>query len=260
MLMMGVLRGSSIRAVGLCHSVQGCAQALLNELGLKAEKLEWRIAGINHQGWLLEIKDGGRDLYPAIKQAYAQAKQAGTLPKWDRVRLELMHRFGYYVTESSEHTSEYVPWFIKARYPGLIEEFNIPLDEYPRRCVAQIEGWKKMRDGLTRDEKLNHQRTGEYGSYILQAMETGVPFTFGGNVMNAGLITNLPAKACVEVLCVADRSGITPTPQGLRLPGRAARPAHRRRAVHRRHRAPLRRPHRRPRRHAAEAGVSRVKC
>jgi alpha-galactosidase len=211
MLMMGVLRGSHIRAVGLCHSVQGCAWTLLNHFGMKPKTLQWQVAGINHQGWLLEIKDRNRDLYPDIKKAYAKAKAAGALPAWDLVRLELMNRFGYYVTESSEHTSEYVPWFIKSRYPGLIKEFNIPLDEYPRRCVAQIEGWKKMRQDLVGNATITHNRTHEYGSNIMEAMETDVPFRFGGNVMNTGLVTNLPSKACVEVMCVADRRGVTPT-------------------------------------------------
>lgn len=211
MLMMGVLRGSSIRGVGLCHSVQCCASTVLGHFGMKPAKLQWTIAGINHQGWLLDVRDGGRDLYPEIRKAYAKAKAAGTLCKWDLVRLELMDRFGYYVTESSEHSSEYTPWFIKHRYPELIEKYNIPLDEYPRRCIRQIEGWQKMRDSVCADAKLTHQRTHEYGSYIMEAMETDVPFKLGGNVMNTGLIANLPAKACVEVMCVADRNGITPT-------------------------------------------------
>jgi alpha-galactosidase len=211
MLTAGVLRGSSIRTVGLCHSVQSCAPSLLGHFGMKPKNLQWKVAGINHQGWLLEITDGGRDLYPDIKRAYAKAKSKGTLPRWDLVRLELMDRFGYYLTESSEHSAEYTPWFIKSRYPELIEQFNIPLDEYPRRCVNQIAGWKKMRSETVGNRNLTHTRTHEYASHIIEAMETDVPFKLGGNVMNTGLITNLPAKACVEVACVADRSGITPT-------------------------------------------------
>ncbi len=211
MLMMAVQRASSIRSVGLCHSVQCCAPGLLSHFGLKPERPQWKIAGINHQGWLLEITDGGRDLYPEIKRLCREGAKAGTLPKHDLVRLEIMMRFGYYVTESSEHSSEYVPWFIKRRYPGLIKRFNIPLDEYPRRCIRQIEGWKKMREELLNNKALSHRRSSEYASHILEAHETGTPFTFGGNVMNTGLIPNLPAKACVEVMCVADRTGIRPT-------------------------------------------------
>ena len=211
MLMMGLLRGSGVRAVGLCHSVQGCAPTVLGHFGIKPDKLQWKVAGINHQGWLLEVSDGRRDLYPDIKRAYAKTKKAGALPKWDLVRLELMNRFGYYVTESSEHSAEYTPWFIKSRYPGLIDEFNIPLDEYPRRCIRQIEKWGQMRASLVDNPTLTHQRTHEYASYIMEAMQTNVPFKLGGNVMNTGLIPNLPAKACVEVMCIADRSGITPS-------------------------------------------------
>ena len=210
MHMMGLLRGSAIRAVGLCHSVQHCASTLLNHFGMKPAKLQWKVAGINHQGWLLEITDNGRDLYPEIKAACRKAQDKNALPRHDLVRLEMMMRFGYYVTESSIHFSEYVPWFIKSRYPELLEKFNIPLDEYPRRCVRQIKDWKKMRNDLVRKKDLSHVRSGEYASHIISSMETNEPYKFWGNVMNTGLITNLPAKACVEVPCLADRSGITP--------------------------------------------------
>ena len=209
-----ILRGSGVRAVGLCHSVQGCARWLLKHTGLleKVKDLRWKIAGINHQGWLLEITDGGRDLYPRIKRAAArmnrQARRPGGRKHPDMVRFEIMLHFGYYVTESSEHTAEYCPWFIKAAHPELIEELNIPLDEYPRRCIGQIEHWKKRSVELTRDPKLDHQRTGEYASYIMEAMETDVPYRIGGNVMNDGFITNLPRNACVEVPCMVDRNGV----------------------------------------------------
>jgi alpha-galactosidase len=210
----GLLRGSSIRGVGLCHSVQGCAEWLLKHVGLwdKVKKLQWNIAGINHQGWLLEITDGGRDLYPEIKRIAAKmnrdARKSGAKKHWDMVRFELMRNFGYYVTESSEHTSEYCPWFIKSTHPELIEEFNIPLDEYPRRCIAQIDHWKKRSVELTRDPKLDHQRSSEYASWIMEAMETDVPYRIGGNVLNDGFITNLPWDACVEVPCMVDRNGV----------------------------------------------------
>jgi len=209
MNMMGLLRGTHVHAVGLCHSVEGCAPNLLYHFRRKTKKLQWKVAGINHQAWLLEITDDGRDLYPDIRTACRRAKAAGAL-KIDLVRLEMMMRFGYYITESSEHSSEYFPWFIKRRYPELIKQFNIPLDEYPRRCVSQIKNWKRMRRQLTANKDQPHSRTGEYASYIMEAMETNQPFKFGGNVMNTGLITNLPAKACVEVPCLADRSGVTP--------------------------------------------------
>ncbi|MBN2311540.1 MAG: alpha-glucosidase/alpha-galactosidase [Candidatus Hydrogenedentes bacterium] len=202
-----ILKATSVQCVGLCHSVQGCASHLCYELGLPEDGLQWRIAGINHQGWLLEISRHGEDLYPEIKRR-------AQLPEFfsrDAVRFELMKWFGYYVTESSEHTAEYTPWFIKAKAPELIERFRIPLDEYPRRCEMQIQGWEGLAEVLGGDEPLDHERTGEYASYIFDAVETGTPCTFGGNVLNTGLITNLPAGACVEVMCVADWNGVTPT-------------------------------------------------
>ena len=207
MLTGAILKATGVRAVGLCHSVQGCAGHLCWELGLPTDNLKWKIAGINHQGWLLEISRNGEDLYPEIK---CRAQLEEYVHK-DSVRFEIMKRFGYYVTESSEHTSEYVPWFIKSRAPELIDRYHIPLDEYPRRCVDQIKGWNGMREYLLSDQPLEHERTGEYASYIFESMETGVPYTLGGNVLNKDLITNLPRNACVEVMCVVDRNGVTPT-------------------------------------------------
>ncbi|MCP4645478.1 MAG: alpha-glucosidase/alpha-galactosidase [bacterium] len=207
MLTGALLKATEVQTVGLCHSVQGCASHLCYELGMPEDDLQWKIAGINHQGWLLEISRHGEDLYPEIKRR-------AELPEYrsrDTVRFELMKRFGYYVTESSEHSAEYTPWFIKSKAPELIDEFHIPLDEYPRRCIAQIEAWDGIAEILGGDEPLEHERTGEYASYIFDAVETGTPYTFGGNVLNTGLVTNLPANCCVEVMCVADRNGVTPT-------------------------------------------------
>jgi alpha-galactosidase len=204
-----MLRYTNMKTVGLCHSVQVCASRLLDSLEMPKDKVQWKIAGINHMAWLLEITRDGKDLYPEIKQR-AMVKQRTKHD--DMVRFELMKHFGYYVTESSEHNAEYHPYFIKSKYPELIDRLNIPLDEYPRRCVNQIEGWKNMREVLVNNKNLTHERTHEYGSYIIEAMETDVPFKFGGNVLNTGgLISNLPEKACVEVPCVVDRSGIAPT-------------------------------------------------
>jgi len=211
MLTGAMLKASSIKTVGLCHSVQGCVPGLLDSLdiGVKAEETQWKIAGINHQAWLLEVTKNGKDLYPAIK-VKAMEKQLQGRHK-DMVRYEIMHNFGYYITESSEHAAEYLPYFIKSKYPELIERFNIPLDEYPRRCIKQIEGWKKMRKDMVEDKNLKHTRTHEYASYIMEAMETGIPYKIGGNVMNTGLITNLPSEAIVEVPCLVDRNGVTST-------------------------------------------------
>ncbi|HPO30519.1 MAG TPA: alpha-glucosidase/alpha-galactosidase [Candidatus Hydrogenedentes bacterium] len=210
MLTWAVLKATSIRCVGLCHSVQVCASHLCEELDLPSDNLRWRIAGINHQAWLLEISRGGVDLYPEIRRR----AQLETYRVKDAVRFEIMKRFGYYVTESSEHNAEYTPWFIRNAYPELIDRYRIPLDEYPRRCLEQIARWKELRASLLSDAPITHERTHEYASYILEAIETGRPYTFGGNVLNTGLIPNLPAGCCVEVMCVADRNGITPTYAG----------------------------------------------
>ncbi|MGI6368786.1 MAG: alpha-glucosidase/alpha-galactosidase [Anaerolineae bacterium] len=207
MLTGAILRATGVKTVGLCHSVQVCASHLCGELDLPTDDLQWKIAGINHMGWLLEISRHGEDLYPEIKRRAA-------LPEYnarDAVRFEVMKWFGYYVTESSEHMSEYVPWFIRNDAPELIDRFHVPLDEYPRRCVRQIERWEGMRAELLADHPIAHERGHEYASYIFEAIETGQPFTFGGNVRNTNLITNLPPQATVEVMCVADRSGVTPT-------------------------------------------------
>jgi alpha-galactosidase len=202
-----MLRLTDVKTVGLCHSVQVCVPHLFKGLGMPYdEQVEWKIAGINHQAWLLEVYKDGKDLYPEIKQKAA----ARTEKHDDMVRYEIMKRFGYYVTESSEHNAEYMPYFIKSRYPELIDRFNIPLDEYPRRCVRQIEDWQKRRDQLTKDPTLSHTRTQEYASYIMEAMETNKPYKIGGNVLNNGLISNLPQNACVEVPCLVDKSGVLP--------------------------------------------------
>lgn len=208
MLTGAMLRMTNIKTVGLCHSVQVCCPGLLEGLGIPYDdQVQWKIAGINHQAWLLEVSRDGKDLYPEIK-----AKAAARTEKHnDMVRYEIMKRFGYYVTESSEHNSEYMPYFIKDKYPELIERFNIPLDEYPRRCIEQIAKWNTQRDELVHNKQLTHERSKEYASYIMEAMETDVPYKFGGNVMNTGLITNLPQNAVVEVPCLVDKSGVCPT-------------------------------------------------
>ncbi|MCE4050532.1 MULTISPECIES: alpha-glucosidase/alpha-galactosidase [Bacillaceae] len=203
-----MLRYTNVKTVGLCHSVQVCTSHLLKSLGIKASNVEEKIAGINHMAWLLEVKADGQDLYPEIKR---RAREKQLQKHSDMVRFELMERFGFYVTESSEHNAEYHPYFIKKRYPELIDRFQIPLDEYPRRCVQQIENWEKMRKELVHNSNLTHVRSHEYGSRIIEAMETNIPFKFGGNVLNTGgLISNLPEKACVEVPCLVDRNGILP--------------------------------------------------
>ncbi len=210
-----MLRYTKIKTVGLCHSVQGCSKHLLESLGME-DKVEGRtdiIAGINHMAWLLDVRDKeGNDLYPEIKK---RAKEKNANEKHgDMVRFDYIDKLGYYCTESSEHNAEYNGFYIKTRYPEMIEEFNIPLDEYPRRCVNQIEGWEKERDSILADGKITHERSEEYASYIMEAIVTNKPYKIGGNVLNNGLIDNLPKEACVEVPCLVDGSGITPCHMG----------------------------------------------
>ena len=213
-----MLRHTAVKTVGLCHSVQHCAKEILRGVGMEYDdSVKSKIAGINHMAWLLEIERNGVDLYPEIKRRAA----AITDKHKDMVRHEMMKRFGYYVTESSEHNAEYLPYFIKDKYPELIERFNIPLDEYPRRCVNQIAGWNKLRDELVGNPSLEHTRSTEYASYIMEAMETNIPFSIGGNVLNNGLITNLPYESVVEVPCMVDGFGVHGTYIG-RLPEQLA--------------------------------------
>ena len=206
-------RYTKVKTVGLCHSVQHCSGGLLHHLGMQ-DKLEGRkelIAGINHMAWLLEIYDkDGNDLYPEIKRR-AKEKNAGE-KHWDMVRYDYIDKLGYYCTESSEHNSEYNPFYIKPGREDLIEKFNIPLDEYPRRCVNQIAGWQKQYEELMAGGNIEHKRSREYASHIMEAIWTNKPYKIGGNVLNTGgLISNLPRNACVEVPCLVDGNGITPT-------------------------------------------------
>ena len=167
-------RYTKIRTVGLCHSVQVCSENLLKDLGME-DRLEGRkelIAGINHMGWLLEIRDkNGVDLYPEIRRRAEEKNTCGE-KHHDMVRYEYIRRLGYYCTESSEHNAEYNPFFIKSKYPEMIEQFNIPLDEYPRRCIEQIKGWEKEREDILNDGKITHTRSREYASYIMEAVVT----------------------------------------------------------------------------------------
>lgn len=205
-------RYTSVNAIGLCHSVQVCSDRLLKELDME-DKLEGRkelIAGINHMAWLLELKDkNGIDLYPEIKSRIA-GKMADPEFK-DKVRLDYINNFGYYCTESSEHNAEYNMFYIKSKYPELIEKYNIPLDEYPRRCVNQIAAWKKEYAELLENGVKEHERSREYATRIMESIVTDTPYQIGGNVLNSNhLITNLPAEACVEVPCLVNGHGIHP--------------------------------------------------
>ncbi|TFH06405.1 MAG: alpha-glucosidase/alpha-galactosidase [Spirochaetales bacterium] len=215
-----VLKATSVPTVGLCHSVQSCVPDLLKSLGMQeyTADAKWKIAGINHMAWLLELSHHGSDIYPEVrKRAFEKNDKAvagSTENHHDMVRYEVMRHFGYYVTESSEHSAEYTPYWIKAGYPELIDRYNIPLDEYPRRCVRQIEGWAERKDDVVNNKSLSHTRSHEYGSFIMDAVVTGVPTRIHGNVRNNGAIPNLPDNAVVEVACLVDRNKVQPTVVG----------------------------------------------
>ncbi len=216
MLCWAVAEASPIRTVGLCHSVQHTAAVLAIDLGLPAQALDYHVAGINHLAFFLRLEHRGEDLYPALRQVM----EDGRAPESNRVRYEVLRHFGSFVTESSEHFAEYVPWFIKGDRPDLIERFNIPLDEYLRRSEAQIAEWEGLRAAMKRDgSPMGVERSAEYGADIIRACETGEAFGFNGNVPNtvAGrrLVENLPLDCCVEVPCIATDGGIEPQPVGV---------------------------------------------
>ena len=204
-------RTTRVHTIGLCHSVPHTANDLATGLGIPVEEINYLVGGINHLAFYLKFERDGVDLYPEIRRVIAE----GRVPKNNRVRYDVLARLGYFVTESSEHFSEYVPWYIKRDRPDLIEGFNIPLDEYPRRCESQIAKWNKLRDGLeSGKEPLAIERSVEYGSSIIHSLETGVPRVVYGNLRNDQLIDNLPFDCCVEVPCLVDKNGIQPTKIG----------------------------------------------
>ncbi|WP_228845458.1 alpha-glucosidase/alpha-galactosidase [Phototrophicus methaneseepsis] len=232
-------RGSSVKTVGLCHSVPHTARELAEDINVPHENINYLVAGINHMAFYLKFEDRttGEDLYPRIRQVYDE----GRMPDWNRVRYEMFNRLGYFVTESSEHFSEYVPWFIKHDKPELVEKYNIPIDEYLARCQAQITAWDMMQDARDKDYNVSEsmirealdgiklmprmvegtvssvlnydkfERSVEYGSLIIHSMETGIERKIYGNVPNTDIITNLPNGCSVEVPCLIDANGIQPT-------------------------------------------------
>ncbi len=237
MNMMAINRSSSIHSVGLCHSVQGTAEQLAGDLGVPIDELEYRCAGINHMAFYLEFgqrtPDGVVDLYPKLHEfsragdipdrGHHDRSDGGTIGLSDAVRFEMLDRLGYFVTESSEHFAEYVPWFIKEGREDLLIDFGIPIDEYPRRCEVQIAAWEHMRATLIDpDAAIDVVPSVEYGATIIHSIETGTPRVIYGNVANDGLIDNLPGTACVEVPCLVDGSGIQPTKIGAIPPHLAA--------------------------------------
>jgi alpha-galactosidase len=224
----GLNRGSKIRTVGLCHSVPLTAKDLCDDIGVPIDEVNYTVAGINHMAFFLRLEHRGEDLYPRVRSFL----EGGTRPARlhgdgavlaDRVRYEVFKRTGYFVTESSEHFAEYVPWFIKRDRPDLLERFEIPIDEYIRRCENQIAGWETLRSSLEDDaHELTVTRSVEFGSSIIHSMETGEPCVIYGNVANDGIIDNLPAGCTVEVPCLVDSNGVQPTRIGSLPPQLAA--------------------------------------
>ncbi|WP_319937792.1 alpha-glucosidase/alpha-galactosidase [Alitabrizicola rongguiensis] len=213
-------RYPDVKQVGLCHSVQGTAYELSRDLEIPLGDIRYRAAGINHMAFYLNFEarqaDGSwRDLYPALRAGY----QAGRIPKpshWNarcpnKVRYEAMMHLGYFVTESSEHFAEYVPWFIKSDRPDLIEAFGIPLDEYPVRCEEQIAAWAAQAEGYARAERIEVKRSNEYAAVIMNSVVTGTPSVIYGNVPNRGFIPQLPQGSAVEVPTLVDANGLQPT-------------------------------------------------
>lgn len=215
-----MLEATRIRTVGLCHSVQSSYRHLAAAVGVNPDEVNFICAGINHMAFYLKLEHKGEDLYPRIIE---KVRSGEYYPDWDRVRLDMLLRIGYYITESSEHFSEYNPWFIKRDRPDLIERYNIPLDEYPRRCIAQNESWARMAADLEAGIGFeNLHRSEEYCARIIHAIETDEPFLLHASVLNHGIIDNLPWGCCVEVPCLVDRNGIRPIRVGPLPPTLAA--------------------------------------
>ena len=216
-------RYPDVRSVGVCHSVQGTAALLADDMGIPLDRIRYRCAGINHMAFYLALEemlpDGSRrDLYPSLFEGVEAGRVPGARDAYpqcpDLVRYEVMTRLGYFVTESSEHFSEYVPWFIKRGRQDLIERYGIPFDEYCRRCEEQIERWDREAEEMLEFATLDVAPSDEYASEIINAIWTGVPAVIHGNVPNRGLISTLPEGCVVEVPCLVDRNGIQPVHVG----------------------------------------------
>lgn len=198
--------------VGLCHSVQETAGHLARILNENIADIDYRSAGINHVAFFTRFEkrlaDGGReDLYPRLKAI----AESGKAPDGDKVRFEVLKQLGHFVTESSEHFSEYTPWFIKSGRTDLVDRFQVPLDEYIRRCEEQIAEWEVLRHDLEDESRpLPVEKSNEYAAAIIHGMVTGTNHLIYGNLRNDGLISNLPAAAAVEVPCHIDRNGVQP--------------------------------------------------
>jgi alpha-galactosidase len=226
-----VARGSGRPHVGLCHSVQGTSEMLARWIDVPYEEVVYRSVGINHQAFFLDFKRNGEDLYPLIRQAIERPEIYAEEP----VRIDMMKHFGYFVTESSGHASEYVPYFRKsARMVNeeLVPKFKNPADGwfdwartggYYRHCIERQTKFENEYEAMIADGSVvPSKRTNEYGSFIIESMETHQPVVIAGNVPNTGLIDNLPQGCCVEVPCLVNGNGIQPTKIGAMPPQLAA--------------------------------------
>ena len=225
-------RYSKLRTIGLCHSVQHTAADLAEDIGVPVGEIDYLCAGINHMAFYLQFTRNGEDLYPLIRRVAesgkiplrgrAERSDGGTSGLSDAVRYKIFEKLGYFVTESSEHFSEYVPWFIKPGRDDLIDEYSIPLDEYITRCERQLAGWHELKEQLEDpDVDLDVARSDEYASTIIHSIHTGTPSVIYGNVTNDGLIENLPGDCVVEVPVDVDGKGLHPRKIG-RLPPQLA--------------------------------------
>ena len=208
-------RFPQVKQVGLCHSVQNTVLELAHDLDLPAAEIDYRVAGVNHVAFFLRLEHRGRDLYPLLRQGYHE----GRLPKPpllmprcpNRVRYEVMDHLGYFCTESSEHFAEYVPWFIKSHRPDLIEDFGIPLDEYPKRCEEQMADWGAQAEAHRAADRVEVTKSHEFAAEMMNAIATGTPYIAYGNLPNRGQVPQLPMGAAVETPCLIDANGVQPT-------------------------------------------------
>jgi len=209
MNMQTIFRTSDVRAVGLCHSVQGTFNQIMRDIGEKPEDVAFVCAGINHMAFYLRLEKDGEDLYPRLFAAADDPKVYAT----NRVRYELMKRLGYFITESSEHNAEYCSYFIPHR-EEMIRRFDVPIDEYLRRCDGIVDEFERMKTFSKNDAPMEVRKSHEYGSIIIHSMVSGQPTVVYGNVPNRGSIRNLPDTAIVEVPTLVDRAGLQPTVVG----------------------------------------------
>ena len=203
MNMQTVTRTSGVRAVGLCHSVQGTFDQLMGYIGEDPSQVAFVCAGINHMAFYLRLEKNGQDLYPRLFEAMCRREVYDT----NRVRFELMRRLGYFVTESSEHNAEYSPHFIP-HGPEHAQRFAVPIDEYLRRCDRIIDEFERLKCLGRSDEKIEVYRSHEYGSTIIHSIVTGTPRVVYGNMPNHGAISNLPPDAIAEAPTLVDRAGL----------------------------------------------------